>query len=51
MNRWLESGDLRMRIAEEFPLEEVVAAHRLQESITLERTSDAFGKILIRLRK
>ncbi|MEQ1903847.1 MAG: NADPH:quinone reductase [Pirellulaceae bacterium] len=48
MNRWLESGDLRIRIAQEFPLEEAVAAHRLQESITLEASTDVFGKILIR---
>ncbi len=50
INRWMESGDLRIRIAREFPLEETVAAHRLQESITLEGRTDVFGKILIRFR-
>ena len=51
MNRWLENGDLRIGIAHEFPLEETVAAHRLQESITIDRTADVFGKVLIRFRR
>lgn len=49
LSRWMEREGLRLPIAAEFPLDEIAAAHRLQESATIEGSAKIVGKIVIRL--
>jgi NADPH2:quinone reductase len=47
INRWLQSGELRVPIDRVMRLEEAAEAHALQESATLGRSGTLAGKIVI----
>lgn len=47
LNRWLDAGQLRAPIALRLPLAHAAEAHRLQEEMTLQRTSRLAGKIVL----
>lgn len=47
INRWLASAQLRARIDRVFPLEQAVAAHRLQEENTVGKAGTLAGKIVV----
>jgi len=47
INRWLESGRLRLPIDRVLPLEATAEAHALQEAATIHRTGSLSGKIVI----
>jgi NADPH2:quinone reductase len=48
INRWLVEGKLKPRIDRVMPLEEAVAAHRLQEENTIGKAGTLAGKIVIK---
>ncbi len=47
LSRWMERESLRLPIAAEFPLDQIAAAHRLQESATIEGSATIVGKIVV----
>jgi NADPH2:quinone reductase len=47
MNQWMAAGKLKANISKVFPLSETAAAHRLQESNTLEKAGSLAGKIVM----
>ena len=48
INRWLESGQLKVSIGQTFPLSQAADAHRLQEQNTLNKAGTLTGKIILR---
>jgi NADPH2:quinone reductase len=49
LNRWLAAGKLKARIDRVLPLAEVIEAHRLQESSTVNQSGELAGKIVLTL--
>lgn len=47
INRWLAGGQIKPNISRVFPLSEAAAAHKLQESNTLQRAGTLAGKIVL----
>jgi NADPH2:quinone reductase len=47
INRWLAEGSIRAKIGAKFLLSESVAAHRLQEAMTLRNEESRSGKIVL----
>jgi len=47
INRWLDAGLLKPRIAREMKLSEAAAAHQLQEENTLQKAGTLAGKIVL----
>ena len=48
MNRWLAAGKIKPRIDRTMPLDQVAAAHRLQEESTIGKSGALAGKIIIK---
>ena len=48
MNRWMAEGKLKASIGKTLPLSKAVAAHRLQEENTLEKSGALTGKIVLK---
>jgi NADPH2:quinone reductase len=47
INRWLSAGKLKANIDRVMPLDDVVAAHRLQEESTIHKSGALTGKIVL----
>jgi NADPH:quinone reductase len=50
INRWLAAGKIKAGIDRVMPLEEAVAAHRLQEESTVGKSGTLLGKIVIAIK-
>jgi NADPH2:quinone reductase len=48
INRWMAAGKLKANIDRVLPLDEVVAAHRLQEENTIGGAGTLAGKIVLK---
>ncbi|MGB1925533.1 MAG: zinc-binding dehydrogenase, partial [Rubripirellula sp.] len=49
INDWMAKEQLKANIGATFPIDEIAAAHALQESATLHQQSDLSGKIVIQI--
>lgn len=47
INRWMKNGELKANIGKTLLLNQAAEAHRLQEEMTLQRTSEVAGKIVV----
>jgi NADPH2:quinone reductase len=48
INQWLQAGKLKANISRVLPLAQAVAAHKLQEESTLQKSGTLAGKIVLK---
>jgi len=49
MNQWMETGRLKANIGASFTMDQIAAAHELQENATLHHSAELAGKIVIQI--